>query len=239
MSRARGRQDEIKRREEGFNTSFCTNRTSKSALTEYNALHDAHMRHYFENPVVQKHLYRTGQIDRSGRVIDLDKNKAKLHIIEQEFSAAQKLEETRLREEEEMRMRVQQKRFAVLEKARADDSLRKMKEDKALRKEIMRAYHESRGVTHTPTRGDPRGKTPNKESLRSSKRSLKKSGSRSLRSASRSDLHAGGLSQGNFFVTDMAGTGPAHGVADPSAFAYSGEGGAGDADALDRFVDSR
>jgi len=54
---------------------------------EYNALTDPNMRHYFENRSVQKHLYNTGQIDRAGRVIDLERNKSKFHIIEQEFKA--------------------------------------------------------------------------------------------------------------------------------------------------------
>ena len=52
---------------------------------EYNALRDPNMRHYFENRAVQTHLYATGQIDKAGRVIDLERNKSKFHIIEQEF----------------------------------------------------------------------------------------------------------------------------------------------------------
>jgi hypothetical protein len=62
------------------------------------------MRHYFENPRVQKLLYETGQIDKHGRVIDLDKNKAKLKILDREFQKAEQLEQQRLKDEEEMRV---------------------------------------------------------------------------------------------------------------------------------------
>ena len=68
-------------REAGFDTRFGV----KANLTAYNALYDPNMRHFFENSVVQSHLYRTGQIDKAGRVIDLDLNKSKLQIIEKEF----------------------------------------------------------------------------------------------------------------------------------------------------------
>mmetsp|Transcript_3316 Transcript_3316/g.4665 ORF Transcript_3316/g.4665 Transcript_3316/m.4665 type:complete len:221 (-) Transcript_3316:152-814(-) len=220
MSRRSRKVAELRQREEGFSLGFCTDKAAPSALSEYNALHDVNMRHYFENPVVQKHLYRTGQIDRAGRVIDLDKNKSKLHIIEQEFRSAQQQEETRLQEEEEMRMRVQQKRYAALEKARLDESLQKMKEDKALRREIMNAYQESRGVTRTLTRGTPHNST---KSLKSSSRSKKKG-----MSGSRSRSSQGNQSNG-IFVTEMAGTGV--------DFDYTHQ--TASSDTLDQFVHSR
>jgi hypothetical protein len=73
-------------------------------LPEYNALHDPNMRHFFENKHNQYFLYRTGQIDSNGRVIDLDRNKTKLAILEREFKEAEKIEEKRQREELEMRV---------------------------------------------------------------------------------------------------------------------------------------
>ncbi len=45
------------------------------------------------------------QIDREGHVVDLSRNMGKLSIIEQEFRAAEKLEQQRLREEDELRVR--------------------------------------------------------------------------------------------------------------------------------------
>lgn len=85
-------------REAGFNSRFGV----EQKMTSYNALYDGNMRHFFENSVVQSHLYRTGQIDKAGRVIDLDKNASKLHIIEKEFQNAERAEGRRQRDEEEV-----------------------------------------------------------------------------------------------------------------------------------------
>ena len=68
----------LKDREAGFDLQSIKN----SKLNEYNALHDPNMRFYFENPSVQKLLYESGQIDKYGRVINLEKNKTKIHILE-------------------------------------------------------------------------------------------------------------------------------------------------------------
>lgn len=118
--------------------------TTSVSRHEYNALRDPNMRHYFQNRVVQLHLYRTGQIDRAGRVIDMDRSKSKLHIIEQEFKAAEKLEYWRKREEDDMRHRVQQKRHEALERSRRHEKLVRMKEDREIRNEIVKA---ARGMT--------------------------------------------------------------------------------------------
>ena len=72
-------------------------------------------------------MYKTGQIDKSGRVIDLERNKSKLNIIEREFKEAENSEYWRQKEEEEMRYRVQRKRHAALDRARAQEKLMKMK----------------------------------------------------------------------------------------------------------------
>lgn len=96
------RQEVLERREKGFSL----NGLQSVRLKEYNALHDPNMRHYFESKHNQYLLYRTGQIDSNGRVIDLDKNKSKLAILEREFKEAEKIEEKRQREEMEMRVRL-------------------------------------------------------------------------------------------------------------------------------------
>ena len=118
--------------------------TSGTHKQEYNALRDPNMRHYFENRSVQTHLYKTGQIDKAGRVIDLERNKSKFHIIEQEFKAAERLEYWRKKEESEMRHRVQQKRHEALARSRRAEKLLKMKEDRRIRQEIVRS---ARGMT--------------------------------------------------------------------------------------------
>ncbi len=91
----------LKQREENFNL----NSLNFVKKPEYNALFDPNMRHFFQNGKVQRYLYETGQIDAHGRVIDLEKNKSKISILEKEFKEAEKVEERRLQEEMQMRVR--------------------------------------------------------------------------------------------------------------------------------------
>lgn len=100
MSRNSKKDDYLRKREEGFNL----NSLDSVKMREYDALRDPNMRHYFENKPIQYFLYRTGQIDQHGRVIDLQKNKSKLFILEREFHEAEKIEEKRQKEEMEMRV---------------------------------------------------------------------------------------------------------------------------------------
>ncbi|CAN0490975.1 unnamed protein product, partial [Ectocarpus sp. 8 AP-2014] len=86
-------QERAKSREEGWDST-----RDNTRIKEYNALFDPNMRHFFETPSVQAHLLRTGQIDRNGRVIDFQKQKGKLHIIEQEFKQAERIEYWRQKE---------------------------------------------------------------------------------------------------------------------------------------------
>jgi protein-disulfide isomerase-like protein with CxxC motif len=106
-------------------------------LKEYNALYDPNMKHFFESKNNQLLLYRTGQIDTNGRVIDIDKNKSKLFILEREFKEAEKIEERRQKEELEMRYRVQRKRFNELERLRKLEILQKLKAERELSQEIV------------------------------------------------------------------------------------------------------
>lgn len=96
------RHDLLEKKEKGFNVSGL----QSVKLKEYNALYDPNMRHFFESKHNQNLLYRTGQIDSHGRVIDYEKNKSKLHILEREFKEAEKVEEKRQHEEREMRVSV-------------------------------------------------------------------------------------------------------------------------------------
>jgi hypothetical protein len=130
----------------GWDLTSCVN----AKLPSYDALMDPNMRHFFENRSVQKHLYSSGQIDRAGRVIDLERgrNKSKLQIIDQEFKAAERMEYWRQKEEEEMRYRVQKKRHQALDRARQQEKLMKMKDDRRIRQEIVLATRESYGIKY-------------------------------------------------------------------------------------------
>ena len=104
MSHSRSKlleEEAFERREKGFSLTGL----QAVNLKEYNALYDPNMRHYFESKHNQYYLYRTGQIDSNGRVIDMDKSKSKLSILEREFREAEKIEERRQKEEMEMRVR--------------------------------------------------------------------------------------------------------------------------------------
>jgi len=137
-------------REQAFETNMTT--LAKAKLPQYNALYDNNLRHFFENKNIQSHLYQTGMIDRGGRVVDIDRHKSKLHIIDEEFKHAEKAEYWRQKEEQEMRKRVQVKRHLALEDARKTDRLGKMKEDRRIRQEIVAATRETSGGIPKMTR---------------------------------------------------------------------------------------
>ena len=179
------RKDEIKnkKREGGFDLSSVPH----CKLKEYNALSDPNMRHYFENKKIQQLLYSSGQIDRHGRIIDPAKNKSKVNILEREFKEAEKIEELRLRDEMELRYRVQRKRFADLENTRRAAILMKVKQDRDLSKEIIKTIKAA--TAYSPT------KTGN-----SSRRFSAESGGRSNTTLSNSAQNA--LNPSGFFVTD-------------------------------------
>ena len=125
--------DRLKLREDNFNV----NNLGAVRLAEYNALLDTNMRHYFENRKVQSLLYKTGQIDKHGRVIDLNKVKPRLNILEKEFKEAEAIEERLQKEELDMRHRIQRKRFTELERIRKSEILTKLKVERELSKEIV------------------------------------------------------------------------------------------------------
>jgi len=187
-AKATAYKEKLKAREDGFNMS----ELNRVKLNEYNSLHDPNMRHFFENRRVQSLLYKTGQIDRHGRVINLEKNKSKLHILEREFERAEKVEERRQREEMEMRYRVQRKRFNELERVRKEEILQKLKHDRDLSKEIL-----------TTMRSSTSGSIVGRDSLSRSQVSRGGTGgSGSLASAGGRVINSGGGGQSSFYITE-------------------------------------
>lgn len=112
-------------------------------IPEYQSLQDKALSKFYESRRVQGHLLQMGLIDHDGHVIDLDKHKPKLNIIEQEFSKAEKEEALKAREERDMRNRVQRKRHDALEHARVQRRMAKMKEDRAIQRQIGAAALEA------------------------------------------------------------------------------------------------
>eukprot|EP00277_Geminigera_cryophila_P016659 CAMPEP_0179437432 /NCGR_PEP_ID=MMETSP0799-20121207/21328_1 /TAXON_ID=46947 /ORGANISM="Geminigera cryophila, Strain CCMP2564" /LENGTH=189 /DNA_ID=CAMNT_0021218369 /DNA_START=145 /DNA_END=714 /DNA_ORIENTATION=+ len=121
-------------RERGFSLG-----TAPAPLPSYDALRDGNLRQYFESKTVQKFLQGSGWIDKEGRIVDLDKFRSKLNIIEQEFKYAEKTEFWRLKEEEEMRRTIQMKRERALTEAKRIERARRIKEENRIRKGIISA----------------------------------------------------------------------------------------------------
>ena len=141
-----------KKAEEGWNLRVSPF-TTEDKLPKYQGLYDPNLRHHFESRAVQSNLFRLGMIDREGRVLDIEKQKSKLFIIEQEFKAAEKSEIMRLREEADMRQRVQSKRHETLERGRRAEKLMKIKDDRRIRSEILRAAKGEVSAPPVKTRG--------------------------------------------------------------------------------------
>jgi hypothetical protein len=121
-------------RERGFSLS-----SAPAPLPTYDSLRDSNLRQYFETSAVQRLLQRNGWVDKTGRIVDLDKFKGKLNIIEQEFKYAEKTEFWRLKEEEEMRRAIQMKRERALLEAKRKERARRIKEENSIRKSLISA----------------------------------------------------------------------------------------------------
>jgi len=138
MTKSKGKSAsdaQLRARESGFSLSG----VHQEKLPTYNALLDANLRHHFESRTLQGHLNSLGLVDQRGRVVDLDKQAAKLSIIEQEFRLAEQAERRRAMEEEEVRRRVQVKRHGALHEARQKERLLQLKEEKKIAREIVQA----------------------------------------------------------------------------------------------------
>ncbi|KAG7385679.1 hypothetical protein PHYBOEH_008960 [Phytophthora boehmeriae] len=134
MSKKRS-EEYLRQRENSFNLSG----VHQERLPQYNALLDRNLRHHFESRPLQNHLNDLGLIDQRGRIVDLDKQKSKLFIIDQEFKLAEEAERRKQREEEELRRRVQMKRHDALQEARQREKLQQLKEEKKIAREIVQA----------------------------------------------------------------------------------------------------
>ncbi|KAL3661921.1 hypothetical protein V7S43_013214 [Phytophthora oleae] len=139
-------EEYLRQRESGFNLSG----VHQERLPQYNALMDRNLRHHFESRPLQSHLNELGLIDQRGRIVDLDKQKSKLFIIDQEFKLAEDAERKKQREEEELRRRVQMKRHDALHNARQKEKLLQLKEEKKIAREIVQAAKGYSSVSKAP-----------------------------------------------------------------------------------------
>ena len=56
---------------------------NEANLPRYQPLMDKNLRTHFENPIVRKVLFDMGLVDKDGHILDVDRNKSRLLIIEQ------------------------------------------------------------------------------------------------------------------------------------------------------------
>lgn len=85
------------------------------------------------------------QIDKIGRVINLENNKLKLSIIEKEFHRAEQVEREKQRDEEEARRQVRAKRLNELEVNRKLARAYRTREDYRIQRDITIASREAKG----------------------------------------------------------------------------------------------
>ena len=76
----------LKEKEAAWNTQG----NEFAALPTYNPLGDKNLRSHFENKRIRRTLYEAGLIDKEGRILEAERNKGKLFIIEQEFAQAER-----------------------------------------------------------------------------------------------------------------------------------------------------
>ena len=87
---------------------------SDAPLPIYNPLNDRNLRSHFENKRVRKTLFEAGLIDKEGRILETERQKGKLFIIEQEFAQAEKEELRRQQFDDFERQRVEMKKIQKL-----------------------------------------------------------------------------------------------------------------------------
>jgi hypothetical protein len=143
-----------KEREASFNLT-----TADARIPEYSSLTDRNMAAYYEKRTVRKRMQAKGFMDAAGRTYNMDKKKAAINVVEQEFKKVQRAEQQReqvcarihltlapppsdhlapVQEERELRRRIQAHRRAVLEKEQRERMLQDLKADRALGQEVVR-----------------------------------------------------------------------------------------------------
>mmetsp|Transcript_12850 Transcript_12850/g.25588 ORF Transcript_12850/g.25588 Transcript_12850/m.25588 type:complete len:216 (-) Transcript_12850:94-741(-) len=141
--------------------------SAPAPLPTYDALRDANLRQYFESRTVQKYLQSSGWVDKDGKIVDLDKFRGKLNIIEQEFKYAEKTEFWRLKEEEEMRRTIQIKRERALVDAKKMERAKKIKEENRIRKGLISAVkgqpNSNIARLNIDPSSSPRGRSPGQQ----------------------------------------------------------------------------
>ena len=132
----------IKEREEGFNLRFGCSFSNQP----YNALRDAHMKHFFESEQRIQHLQKQGQIDQFGRVIDMDTHR--LVVVENEIKRAEALEKLDEKEAEDARCIIRRERIREKDQMRKLKNVERRKSEMQIHMELTKAERELLGQSH-------------------------------------------------------------------------------------------
>ena len=111
-----------------------------------------------------------------------------MNIIEKEFLRAEDLEREKEKEEQEIRYRVQRKRFEALDRARRDEVMSKIREDRKLSQEILSALL-AHDLVEAPVR-------------RTGKRKGRRRKTTTTRGTRGSSVEESEVMNGSFFVTE-------------------------------------
>mmetsp|Transcript_43832 Transcript_43832/g.74826 ORF Transcript_43832/g.74826 Transcript_43832/m.74826 type:complete len:204 (+) Transcript_43832:1136-1747(+) len=141
----------LKERENGFDLRFMCSSSSSShqrQIPTYDALRDVNMRRYFESPHVQDHLLKSGMIDPFGCIVDLEKHRSRLRVVENEIERAERLERLHEKDEEDARYLVRKERFHRIDRERRREDAERRKYERRMQLEITRMEREVLGQSH-------------------------------------------------------------------------------------------
>lgn len=131
-----------------------SNRSNNRTLGEYNALFDPHCRSFLSRPQIQQALYRNGLIDREGRVLDPERNRQKIHAMEQEARLAERQAELLQRDHEAQRHATLRIRQMAEEAQQQADRVRTARDEDRRRAMLRRSQIEALGLS--PRRRRPK-----------------------------------------------------------------------------------
>lgn len=107
------------------------------SLCDYDAFTDVHLQHYFARSSVQQSLLDCNMIDCQGRVMELDKHKSKLFIIDQEIKRAIQMRQAKLKEEQEIKWRVLKKHEIYQAQQAQLERVQRLKREAEIRRQLL------------------------------------------------------------------------------------------------------
>mmetsp|Transcript_58 Transcript_58/g.309 ORF Transcript_58/g.309 Transcript_58/m.309 type:complete len:193 (-) Transcript_58:1607-2185(-) len=105
------------------------------------------------------------QINRAGQLIDLERNKRKIIILQKEFQKAEAAQLRKRKEEDDIREKVRKERFTLIEEIKRDELRRRIRDDRSIRREIVRIGLQAQGTLTSRIIRQPRSRNGQMSSL--------------------------------------------------------------------------